>query len=292
MKTYLLLALALLPLGCAKVPVLTTAATPSAALVRLNEELAILAPLVAADSASQPLRRYYTFSPAPADKPFSLPDAKQLLREAPDILNQTAELPFLSSLTSKPQQAAQINRLRALLHSQPNLDLGWLWLAAAQKDSVQQAIASLSRALALNQQVGTYYRQRAKCYQQQGQYLAAAQDLRRALPLYHTRWQVYLELADTYAQLHNDQQYTAIWDQRQAEMSQALRSLEHRTKPDIFSQDSARRLREEIAYGYLAKALYFIDQRHQPALGCSVLAQAAAAGVAEAPELQRQYCHR
>jgi tetratricopeptide (TPR) repeat protein len=260
--------------------------------VRLSEELAILTPLVKADSMSQPLRRYYTFSPAPTNKPFSLTDARQLLRESPDILNQTAELPFLSSLTSKTQQAARINRLRTLLHNQPNLDLGWLWLAAAQKDSSQQAIASLSRALALNQQVGTYYRQRAKCYQQQGQYLAAAQDLRHALPLYHTRWEVYLELANTYAQLHNDQQYSAIWDQRQAEMSQALRSLEHRAGPDIFLQDSVRRLREEIAYGYLAKTLYFIEQRHLPALGCPALAQAAAAGVAEAPELQQQYCHR
>lgn len=293
MKSCFLLGLALLLLACSSPPALTPPTTKATALVRLTEELAILTPLVVADSASRP-RRYYTFTPAPADSAFSPAVAAQLLREAPDALNQLAETPFISSLiTSRAQKAALAARLQALLQRQPGLDLGWVWLAALQTDSTQ-AVAALSRAIALNGQVGAYYRQRASCYQLQGNYQAAAQDFRRALPRYANRWQVYQDLADTYILLHDDQQYSATWNLRQAGMRQALRRLEQRTGPalmqDIMHQDSVRRLREEIAYGYLAKALYFIEQRHQPAMGCPDLARAAAAGVEEAPALQRQYC--
>jgi tetratricopeptide (TPR) repeat protein len=292
MKCYLLLALALLLLGCDKAPPLTPPTTQAAALVRLSEELAILAPLVAADSDSQPPRRYYVLPPAQAASStptYSLAEAQQLLRASPDMLNQVADLPFLGSLTSPRQKAAWLKRLQTLLGKQPELDLGWLWLAALQKDS-PQAVTSLSKALALNRQVGAYYRRRASLYQARGNYPAAAHDLRRALPLYHQRWQVQGELANLYMLLRDDRQYTASWNQRQAEMSQALRRLGRRAGHDIFLQDSVRRLHDEIAYGYLAKALYFIEQRHQPALGCPALAQATAAGVAEAPALQRQYC--
>ncbi|HET9505903.1 MAG TPA: hypothetical protein VFO93_20320 [Hymenobacter sp.] len=290
MKHYLPLSWLLLA-GCAKAPVLTPPTTQATALIRLTEEFTILAPLVKAESASYPPRRYFVLPPAPAtaSEIYSLAEAQKLLRESPDLLNQIAEIPFFSPLASGQQRALSANRLQVLLHKRPDLDLGWLWLAALQKDSAQ-ALASVSRALALNGQVGTYYRRRASLYSAQGNYLAAARDLRRALPLYRLRWQVYSELADTYMLLRDDQQYATIWNQRQTEMLQALRHLKRRAGHDIFSQDSVRRLQEDIAYGYLFKALYFIEQRHLPALGCPDLAQAAAAGVAEAPALQRQYC--
>lgn len=292
MKLSPLLALALLLPGCGRAPALTPPITQAAALVRLGEELAILAPLVTADSATQPLRRYYTFPPAPADSAgptYSLAEAKQLLHDAPDVLNQVADTPFFGPITTPQQRAARQARLQALLAKQPALDLGWAWLAALQKDPAP-AIAYLSKALALNNQVGTYYLRRAGLYQQQGDYRAAARDLRRALPLCHPRWRVYGELANVYLLLHDDQQYTATWGQRQTEMRQALGHLERRPSHDLFWQDSVRRLRDEIAYGYLAKALYFIERRHQPALGCPDLARAAAAGATEALALQRQYC--
>jgi hypothetical protein len=56
------------------------------------------------------------------------------------------------------------------------------------------------------------------------------------------------------------------------------------------SRDSVRLLQNELGRGYLARGLYYITTRRMPVRGCADLAQAVAAGLAEAPALQQQYC--
>ncbi|PJJ60284.1 tetratricopeptide repeat protein [Hymenobacter chitinivorans] len=288
----LLLAAALLFTACASPAPegLTSPTTKAAALVRFTEELEVLAPVLEPAAGMSPVA-YFVSKPA-AGEQNSLSAAAHLLRQSPDLLNELASL-YLGCFQPfgphKADTAAQRTKLRALLRTRPDLDLGWVWLASTQKNPAQ-ALTALSRAIALNQQVGYYYRQRALLYVLQDNYAAAVQDCQKALPLYQDRSGVYQELADIYALQHDDQHFSQTSEVRLAGLRHALTRLQRYPQAKGFQQDSIRRLRELLGYGHLTKALYFLETRHQPTVGCADLAKAAAYGVEEAPALQRQYC--
>ena len=62
-------------------------------------------------------------------------------------------------------------------------DLAWYWLAEVeQTDSA--AVIDLSRAIALNPQVGEYYQQRCLHYESLRDYTAGIADLQRAVPFF------------------------------------------------------------------------------------------------------------
>ncbi|MBO3269583.1 hypothetical protein [Hymenobacter defluvii] len=263
--------------------------TKAAALVRVTDELTVLAPIITQESS--PFNTVYYVADdnkRAATSQERLQEATELLEESPDLINKMVEDFSPNMLSSKKAKLKKKTQLQSWLQTHPNLDLGWAWLAGLQEDQ-DQAITSLSKAIALNGQVGYYYSQRALRYFLQGNYSAAIDDDKKALTLYHNRSAVYKELADTYAMMQDDNHFTETSDLRIAEMRQALNGLRKSTSHELERIDSLR-LREEIGYAYLTKALYFIENRKQPALGCKDLSKAIAYNVAEAAELQRKHC--
>lgn len=286
----LLLAVLLFSACSSPTPVtFTSPTTKEAALVRMTEQLTALYPVVKQTVANTPIR-YFVDKPE-ANKVDPLEEATQALRESPDALNELAETtPFDPlSIGSKTDKAAQLAQLQSLLKNHPNLDLGWVWLASSQKDYAQ-AVTSLSKAIELNGHVGYYFRRRALMYVLLHKYPEAARDGRKAVELYYDRTGIYKELANTYLIMQDDQHYEETSTLYLTELEVALSRIKKTSKPDWLQQETARRLREEIGYGYLSKALYFIERRNKPTIGCADLAKAAAHGVEEAPNLQRKYC--
>lgn len=291
MKFYRLLLAVLLFSACSSpAPVtLTSPTTKEAALVRMTEQLTVLYPVVKQTVTNAPIS-YFVDKPE-ANKANPLEEATQALRESPDALSKLAEItPFDPlSLSSKTDKAAQLAQLQSLLKTHPNLDLGWVWLASSQKDYAQAA-TSLSKAIELNGQVGYYFRRRAFMYVLLHKYPEAVRDGQKAVELYHNRTEAYKDLADTYAIMQDDQHYAETSDLYLAELRDSLSRIEKNSNHDFWQQESVCRLREEIGYGYLTKALHFIERRNKPAVGCIDLAKAAAYGVEEAPDLQQKYC--
>lgn len=249
-----------------------------------------MSPIVLAQTLAAPMVSYFVFEPATGEEN-PIDQATQLLSKSPDLLNKMVEVnPFdPMTISSKTDRLAQLEQLRLLLQNHPNLDLGWVWLASSQKDYAQAA-ASLSKAIALNDQIGYYFRQRALLYSLLEKYPAAVLDYQQALKLYHDRTKVYGELADTYAMMEDDQRFAETSDLRLTELQSQLARIEKTSQRDWMQQDSIRRLREEIGYGYLSKALHFIERRNQPAMGCIDLAKAVTYGVEEAPALLKKHC--
>jgi tetratricopeptide (TPR) repeat protein len=291
MKFYRLLLAVLLFSACSSpAPVtFTSPTTKEAALVRMTEQLTVLYPVVKQTVTNAPIS-YFVDKPE-ANKANPLEEATQALRESPDALNKLAEItPFDPlSLGSKTDKAAQLAQLQSLLKSHPNLDLGWVWLASSQKDHAQAA-ASLSKAIVLNGQIGYYFRRRALMYVLLHKYPEAVRDGRKAVELYHDRTELYKELADIYAIMQDDLGYEETSNLYLNELQSTLSRIEKISNPDWWQLETARRLREELGYGYLSKALHFIERRNKPTVGCADLAKAAAYGVDEVPDLQQKYC--
>ncbi|RPD45649.1 hypothetical protein DNI29_15930 [Hymenobacter sediminis] len=264
--------------------------TKEAALVRLTEQLTVLSPVIEQTLENSPVRRIYYIDKPEVSEAQPLEEAIQMLRESPDLSNTLTETTLIAvSAGSKPERAVRTEQLKVLLQTHPNVDLGWLCLSSLQTDYAQAA-ASLSKAIVLNGQVGYYYRRRAQLYSLLKNYSAAVRDYQQALKLYHDRAKVYGELADTYAMMEDDQRFAETSDLRLTELQSQLAKIEKISQRDWMQQDSIRRLREEIGYGYLSKALHFIERRNQPAVGCIDLAKAVSYGVEEAPALLKKYC--
>ncbi|UOG77032.1 hypothetical protein MTX78_10610 [Hymenobacter tibetensis] len=268
---------------------LTAPTTKETALVRLTEQLTILGPVLKQTLERSPIR-FFVDKPK-ASKLDPLEEATQALRKSPDALNELAEItPFdPMAMSSQADREFQLAQLKSLLQAHPDLDFGWVWLASSQKDYVQAA-ASLSKAIALNDQVGFYFRRRALMYVLLHKYPEAVRDSQKAVELYHDRTKVYHELANTYLIMQDDQHYAETSDLYLAELQKSLSIIEKTSNLNGFQQESIRRLREEIGYGYLAKAMHFIERRNKPAIGCIDLAKATMYGVEEAPDLQQKYC--
>ncbi|UOQ70764.1 tetratricopeptide repeat protein [Hymenobacter cellulosilyticus] len=282
--------MALLFSACSSPSPSTTPITKEAALVRITEQLAALSPVLKQTLEHSPVRRFHYVDKSEVSEAKPLEEAALTLSESPDLLNTLTETTLIAVSTgSTPDKAIRIDQLKALLQTHPNLDLGWLWLSSLQQDYTQ-AEASLSKAIALNGQVGYYYRRRALLYSLLKNYSAAERDSQQALKLYHDRTKVYSELADTYAMMEDDQRFAETSDLRLAELQSQLARIEKTNQRDWMQQDSIRRLREEIGYGHLSKAMHFIERRNQPAIGCVDLAKAATYGVEEATALQKRYC--
>jgi tetratricopeptide (TPR) repeat protein len=292
MKLFCLLFAALLFSTCSSPPplVLTKPTSKEAALVRLDEELAVLSPILLTQVSGGPHVSYFVFEPA-ANKTNHLAQATQRIRKAPDALNDLlADIhPFNPKPFGKFDTTAQRAQLKALLDTYPDLDMGWVWLASTQQDHLQ-AVSYLNKAIALNTQVGYYYRQRAFLYVALKNYSAAESDYHRALKLYHEHSDVYEDLANMYAEMQDDRLYAQTCDLRLSEMQKHLARVEKFGQSKEGRPDSLYQLRELIGYGHLTKALHFIERRNNPAIGCIDLAKAVSYDVEEASDLQKKYC--
>lgn len=208
MKSYRLMIAVLLFSTCSSP--MTTPTTKEASLVRVTEQLTLLSPITKQASANTPVH-YFVDKPETSGAK-ALKEATHILRESPDITNNLTEetLDWLT-IGSQADKAARIIQLKSLLQTHPELDLGWLWLASSQRDYAQ-AVASISKAIALNGQVGFYYRRRALLYSLLHNYSSAVYDYQEALKLYNDQTKIYEELANTYAMMEDDKRFAETSD--------------------------------------------------------------------------------
>jgi tetratricopeptide (TPR) repeat protein len=247
-----------------------------------------LLPLVEQGATQPPMMRFYVGPDSAGGRPADqLAQYRRLVRESPDIGNEMAALlqgQLLPSLLAKPDPEP----LMRVLRQYPDSDLAWYLLAGLQVQQGEEAaaLASLDRAIELNDQVGIYYRQRALLRSAAKQPQAALADMQRALALYTAKPAVSRELADLYGELGDDRAVVRIWDGLIGDMHRTLTQVEQQRPLHRLRRDS---LRQELTKAYIDKAMYFI-YKGDTARGCPVLRQAAALGLDYIDEVQREYC--
>jgi tetratricopeptide (TPR) repeat protein len=294
--SYLLRSLCFLPLllaACsAPPPRELPPASRAEALLRLRAQADQLRPHLEAARQGRPLPQAEPLPAAPADTS-TLSEAKRLVAGSPDTLNRLAAALMPGGNLPEPARRAAIRQLRQTLRRAPQLDLGWAWLgslqAADRQLSPDTAIRSLDRAIDYNQQVGLYFKLRAKLNFTQQHYEEAVRDYQAAIARYSAPRDLYKELAAVYAMRRSDQLVTQTWEWVLYDIRRQLPGVQQRHARDPLGRDSVRLLQEEMGSSYLARGLYFINSQRR-ARGCLDLERAAAAGARQAPALQQQYC--
>ena len=286
MKYFCLLTAVLLFSTCSSP--MTNPTTKEASLIRVTEQLTLLSPIIEQASASTPVHVHYFVDKPETSRAQALKEATQILRESPDLVNELTETSLnMLTIGSKTDKAARIDQLKSALNTHPDLDLGWLWLASSQKDYAQ-AVTSISKAIALNDQVGFYYRRRALLHSLLHNYSSAVRDYQEALKLYADQTKIYEELTNSYAMMGDDQLFIETSDLYLISLRNKLSQVEKSRY--AMGQESIKILREQIGYGHLNKAMYLISKQSNSPIICIDLAKAISYDVNDAISLQKKYC--